>query len=184
VWSVAFSPDGKRIVSGSRDATLRLWDAQTGQPIGQPLKGHSNPVLSVAFSPDGKRIVSGSWDKTLRLWDAQTGQPIGQPLKGHSNSVWSVAFSPDGKRIVSGSSDKTLRIWPGDWSGLMRLACDRLQYHPLLNAPETVVSGELIQVGRDAKAACDARPWLEARQPTPQPSWWEKTVDWVAGLWR
>ncbi|MBE9032372.1 TIR domain-containing protein, partial [filamentous cyanobacterium LEGE 11480] len=111
VFSVAFSPDGKRIVSGSWDKTLRLWDAQTGQPIGQPLKGHSNYVWSVAFSPDGKRIVSGSWDNTLRLWDAQTGQPIGQPLKGHSNAVWSVAFSPDGKRIVSGSWDQTPRLW-------------------------------------------------------------------------
>jgi WD40 repeat protein/cytoskeletal protein RodZ len=111
VTSVAFSPDGLRIVSGSDDNTLRLWDAKTGLPIGQPLTGHSNWVTSVAFSPDGLRIVSGSSDKTLRLWDAKTGQPIGQPLKGHSYNVWSVAFSPDGLRIVSGSSDNTLRLW-------------------------------------------------------------------------
>ncbi len=66
--SVAFSPDGHRIVSGSDDNTVRLWDAATGQPIGQPLTGHNAPVASVAFSPDGKRIVSGSDDHTLRLW--------------------------------------------------------------------------------------------------------------------
>ena len=56
---MAFSPDGRRIVSGSGDKTLRLWDAKTGQPIGQPLDGHDGDVKSVAFSPDGSRIVSG-----------------------------------------------------------------------------------------------------------------------------
>ena len=111
VSSVAFTPDGKRIVSGSWDTTVRLWDAHTGQPVGQPMTGHTAPVFSVAFSPDGKRIVSGSADKTLRLWDADTGKPIGDPMTGHKAPVFSVAFSPDGKRIVSGSADKTVRLW-------------------------------------------------------------------------
>ncbi|WP_242482094.1 caspase family protein [Trichormus variabilis] len=109
VNSVAFSPDGQRIVSGSGDKTLRLWDVN-GQPIGQPLIGHEGAVKSVAFSPDGQRIVSGSGDKTLRLWNVN-GQPIGQPLIGHEGEVKSVAFSPDGQRIVSGSGDNTLRLW-------------------------------------------------------------------------
>ena len=103
VLSVAFSPDGRRIVSGSEDQTLRLWDAASGQPIGEPLRGHEDAVSSVAFSPDGRRIVSGSEDRTLRLWDAASGQPLGEPLRGHEDAVSSVAFSPDGRRIVSGS---------------------------------------------------------------------------------
>ena len=114
VKSVAFSPDGRRIVSGSDDYTLRLWDADTGQQIGQPLTGHTDCVKSVAFSPDGRRIVSGSYDRTVRVWDADTGQAIGQPLGGHAAQVYGVAFSPDGRRIVSGSYDRTLRVWDAD----------------------------------------------------------------------
>jgi WD40 repeat protein len=109
VSSVTYSPDGTRIASGSPDHTVRLWDAKTGQQIGQPLH-HDDTVTTVAFSPDGTRIASGSADKTVRLWDAETGQQIGQPLH-HDDAVTTVAFSPDGTRIASGSHDKTARLW-------------------------------------------------------------------------
>ena len=111
VYSVAFSPDGKQVVSGSSDKTVRLWDAKTGKAMGEPWQGHSDYVLSVAFSPDGKQVVSGSRDRTMRLWDAKTGKAIGEVWKGHSDDVRSVAFSPDGKQVVSGSRDRTMRTW-------------------------------------------------------------------------
>jgi WD40 repeat protein/energy-coupling factor transporter ATP-binding protein EcfA2 len=109
VWSAIFSPDGKYIVSGGDDGTVRLWDRQ-GNAIAQPWRGHQNAVKSVAFSPDGQTIVTGSFDKTLRLWDLN-GNPVGNPFQGHRDKVLSVAFSPDGKYIVSGSDDRTIRLW-------------------------------------------------------------------------
>ncbi|KAI5117482.1 hypothetical protein M0805_003363 [Coniferiporia weirii] len=111
VNSVAYSPDGRHIVSGSADMTIRIWDTHTGKAVGEPLTGHSHWVKSVAYSPDGRHIVSGSDEWTLRIWDTETRKAVGEPLTGHSHWVWSVAYSPDGKHIVSGSSDRTLRIW-------------------------------------------------------------------------
>jgi WD40 repeat protein len=86
VYSVAFSPDGAHIVSGSYDKTLRVWDAQTGKELAV-LKGHSSYVYSVAFSPDGAHIVSGSHDKTVRVWDAQTGKDRGVASEQGSDSI-------------------------------------------------------------------------------------------------
>ena len=73
VNSVAFSPDGKTIASGSYDNTIKLWDAASGKEL-KTMFGHSNWVLSVSFSPDGKTIASGSWDGTVKLWDSVTGR--------------------------------------------------------------------------------------------------------------
>ncbi len=109
VYSVGFSPDGGRIVSGGGDDTVRVWEASTGAEV-LTLTGHANSVMSVGFSPDGQRIVSGSIDATVRVWEASTGAEV-LTLTGHSNSVLSVAFSADGQRIVSGGVDATVRVW-------------------------------------------------------------------------
>ena len=109
VFSVAFSPGGSHVVSGSADNTIRIWNAMKGETEAE-LRGHSNSVNSVAFSPDGSRIVSGSFDNTVRIWNVVTAESEAE-LKGHSGIVFSVAFSPDGRCVVSGSADKTIRIW-------------------------------------------------------------------------
>ena len=109
VHSIAFSPDGKCLASGSQDQTIKLWDTATGTEL-LTLKGHSSGVVSVAFSPDGKLLASGSVDKTVKLWNTATGKEL-LTFKGHSGGVFSVAFSPDGKRLASGSGDTTIKIW-------------------------------------------------------------------------
>jgi WD40 repeat protein len=107
VSSVAFSPDGKSILTGSADYTACLWSLN-GKAL-QGFKGHSYEVLSVTFSPDNSTILTGSRDRTARLWDLE-GNMI-QEFNGHSGWIHSVAFSPDGKSILTGSVDKTARMW-------------------------------------------------------------------------
>ncbi|MGB6297060.1 MAG: AAA-like domain-containing protein [Rivularia sp. (in: cyanobacteria)] len=109
VFSVAFSPDGKTLASGSWDNTIKLWNISSGKIISS-LDGHLAPVSSVAFSPDGKTLATGSVDKTIKLWNISSGKII-STLEGHQNIVFSVAFSPDGKTLASGSSDKTIKLW-------------------------------------------------------------------------
>jgi eukaryotic-like serine/threonine-protein kinase len=109
VYSVTFSPDGKRIANGSGDHTAKVWDAQSGKEL-LTFGGNWGSVDAVAFSPDGTHIVTGSSDNTAEVWDAQSGKEL-MTLNGHSDDVNSVAFSPDGKRIVTGSGDKTAKVW-------------------------------------------------------------------------
>jgi len=106
---LAFNADGKRIVSGGFDHTVKVWDASTGEEL-MTLEGHEGRVHCVALNPDGKRIVSGSFDHTLKIWDTLTGQEL-RTLSGHKDLVICVAFSPDGRQIASGGYDQTVRIW-------------------------------------------------------------------------
>jgi WD40 repeat protein len=109
VKSVAFSPDGSRVVSCGADQCARLWDAVTGKEI-KVLQGHTSFVNAVDFHPDGKQVVTASNDATVRVWDL-AGERLPVVLKGHNSYVQAVAFGPDGKHIVSGGDDATVKVW-------------------------------------------------------------------------
>lgn len=111
ILSMAFSPDGKRIVTGYATGSMQLWDAATGRALGERWPGHDEAVRSIAFSADGREIVTGSEDKSLRRWNAVTGVAIGNPMAGHKEAVVAVAYLEASQRIVSASSDGTVRYW-------------------------------------------------------------------------
>jgi WD40 repeat protein len=109
VSSIAMTPDGQLIASGSEDKTIKVWNLRTGQLL-RTLTGHSEGIRSVAISPDGKLLASGGDDKTIKLWNLDTGKLL-HTLTGHSDIVQSVTISPDGNLIASGSNDKTVKLW-------------------------------------------------------------------------
>lgn len=109
VFAVAVTPDGKRIVSGSRDCTIRVWDLASCAAIGEPIEAHKKWVTAVAVAPNGN-VVSGSDDGTIRVWDMNKGTEI-RTIYGHKDRVTAVVVTQDGKWIVSGSVDSTIRVW-------------------------------------------------------------------------
>jgi WD40 repeat protein len=108
ITSIAFSPDGKRLVTASFEHNVRVWEIPSGRPI-MVLSGHTNWIESVAFSLDGSMIVSGGKDHTVRIWDAATGRE--QSVVDAHTWVYSVQFSPDSKRVVAAGIRGPVRIW-------------------------------------------------------------------------
>jgi len=109
VLSVSFSPDGKKLASGSADGTIILWDMATGSAE-KTLEGHEQLVNSVSFSSDGRKLASGSGGSRVIIWDVAIGSEE-RRLAGHKASVNSVAFSPDDEKLASGSNDRTIILW-------------------------------------------------------------------------
>ncbi|WP_026082721.1 WD40 repeat domain-containing protein [Mastigocladopsis repens] len=109
VCSLAVSLDGKILVSGSRDKTIKLWHLETGELL-NTLNGHTDGVYAITLSPNGQMIASSSADKTIKLWHLETGELLGT-FTGHTHTVTALAFTASGELLVSGSLDKTIKIW-------------------------------------------------------------------------
>jgi WD40 repeat protein/serine/threonine protein kinase len=106
--TLAFSPDGRRLVTGGERHTAKIWDVETGKEL-KTLEGHGGDIHAVAFSPNGLWVAAGGEGSTVRVWDSRTGNLV-RSFRGHTGLVSSLAFSTDG-RLVSGSRDRTVKVW-------------------------------------------------------------------------
>lgn len=142
VLSVALSPDGQILTSGSyaTEQAIKIWHLNTDKP--RPTLGLASKVWSVAPSPDGKTLASSSEDGSITIWNMQTGT-LRRTLKGHSDTVWSVAISPNGQTLVSGSKDKTIKIWNLQTGALLRTLIghsDRVRSVAISPDGQTIIS--------------------------------------------
>jgi energy-coupling factor transporter ATP-binding protein EcfA2 len=145
VNAVAFSPDGKYVVSGSGDKTARVWESTTGREVARMT--HESLVNTVAFSPDSKYVVSGSGDNTARVWEATTGREVAR--MNHDDFVYAVAFSPDGRYVVSGSWDKTARVWEAATGREIA----RMTHNNLVNSVAFSLDGKYVVSGSEDTTA-------------------------------
>jgi eukaryotic-like serine/threonine-protein kinase len=134
VLVVGWSPDGRRIASGSDDMTVQVWDATSGGNA-FTYHGHTNSVYAVAWSHDGARIVSGGNDNTARVWDAVSGRTI-LTCTNHTASVNALVWSPDSTRIASASSDKTVQVWNASDKSLVFLRSHARQVRTVAWSPD------------------------------------------------
>jgi WD40 repeat protein len=159
VTSAEFSPDGRRILTGSLDGTARIWNSQGGEPLTEPL----TQVATPRFSADGKRVLTTSAASAPCLWDVASGHALGRVLK-HGGYIWAAQFSPDGRRILTASWDKTARVWDAQTG--------RPVGEPMRHDGE-VWSAEFSQDGRKVVTASwdkTARVWdAETGQPLTEP---------------
>jgi WD40 repeat protein len=163
VNAVAISPDGNRIVSGSDDETVRVWDMQTGEGVGAPFRGHTGPVRSVAISPDGKRIVSGSKDRTIRVWDIDLLNRH-RPLCFSSNLTHALHFASSFLQ----DSETSAPFGPNEEGWIVGpegrlLFCIPLHFHPVTYAPGNtlVIANNALQL--DLSSVAHGTSWHKCR---------------------
>ncbi len=164
----AFSPDGRLVVTAGADRTGRLWDAHTGQPVGELLL-HNSGVEKVLFSPDGRLLATAAADAAIWLWEVPSGKLLGQ-LRAHSQPIRDVSFSPDGQTLATASDDDSAILWdvatrqPRDM---------RLQHHGHVWAIEFSPNGTLIATGSADQTAqlWDATTGKSLGEPLRHMSW-------------
>lgn len=178
ILSVAFSPDGSTIATGSYDKLVKLWDAATGKEL-RTLKEHSDAVYSVAFLPDGKQLVSGAGDRTLKIWEAQSGKRL-FTISDALDAIYAVTVHPSGSKLAAAGADRMIRTW--SWNGDAAAPVATL-LHSMFAHGDAVLGlayspdgTTLVSAGADrAIKIWDAATLGEKRLLEPQP-------DWVLGL--
>jgi hypothetical protein len=165
VVTAVFSPDSRRVLTGSVDETARIWDAGSGRELLR-LKGHTGPVEAAAFSTDGRLVVTASDDKTARVWDAARGREL-MRLSGNKDAVSGVGFSSDSRRIVTSARDGTVRLWDAVSGDLLTIYAG---HHGEARSATFSPDGHLIVTASNDNTA---RVW-DARTPSLQ-----QQIEWT-----
>ena len=141
IHSVTITPDGKNIISGSWDKTIKIWDIKSSECI-RTLYGHTGSVNSIVVTPDGKTIISGSNDETIRLWDIKSGECL-NTFEGHTSYICSLTITPNREIIISGSSDLSIKLWDIKSGECLNTFKDYSCVHSLAITPDgkTIISG-------------------------------------------
>ncbi|KAG2048147.1 WD40 repeat-like protein [Suillus hirtellus] len=142
IWAVAVFPDKRRMITGSDDNTLRLWDLETGVVL-KKMEGHSNWVMALAVSRNGQIIASGDSGGEVIAWHGETGESITQPIKAHPFQITSVDFSRDGTVLATGSWDKTVKFWS---TKTWQMQGDPIECGGLVHCVRYSPSGELLAI--------------------------------------
>ena len=148
VYSAQFNRDGKKIITASKDKTVKLWDAKTGSLLAD-MTGYTDEVYYAEFSHDGKRIVTAPRDGTGKIWDASKGTFICD-LRGHQSQIRDAQFSPDDKKIVTASYDKTAKLWDAETG---KMVVDLMGHKSLVNSAKFSPDGEKIITASDDSTA-------------------------------
>lgn len=148
VQAAVFSPDGGRVASTSRDATIRVWDVKTGSML-QTLVGHTHGVATIAWHPDEPWLASAAWDGTCRVWNLETEQEL-YALRSDVRHFFSIAWHPDGNQLATGSDDNQVRLWSPellrDPASLGSNESGLLSFSSHSHLPEVVTSNSLREV--------------------------------------
>ncbi len=176
VTAVAATSDGRHVVSGSADCSVRVWDLATGRCV-QVLSGHTSYVRAVAVAPDGRHVVSGGDDGSVRVWDLATGRCV-HVLSGHTSWVRAVAVAPDGRHIVSGGDDESMRVWdlatgrcvrtlPGHMDGVGAVAVTPDGRHVVCGSDDHTVRVWDLATGTREESLSGHTNWVRAVAVTP-----------------
>ena len=181
IYSIAWSPDGKLLASGSYDRMVKLWDVATGRELFN-LQDHIDAVFAVAFSPDGKRLASASQDRTVKIWNVATGRRL-YTLSDALDGLNGIAYSPFGDRVAAAGYDKTIYIWQlGEDDGhlVQSLIADEESLLALAWSPDgkTIVTASADGSIRFRDAKLDLvsvidnqADWVEALDISPDGKW-------------
>ncbi len=174
VYTLAISPDGATLATGSYDQKIKLWDLKTGNEL-RTLEGHNGGVFDLAFRPDGKTLASASADRTVKLWDVATGARL-DTLSESTKELHAVAWTPDGSRVIAGGVDNRIRVWavsPTAKEGTNKLATSQFAHEGSILRLAFSADGKTIISSADDKTvklwnAADVSP---VRALPPQPDW-------------